>query len=250
VRILSPHLPISRGPYTAMYDLGTFFLALNIGMCSGDLAPFAVGGTLMIMVYAFGHISGGHFNPAVTLAVYLRGKLGDATNAAYYALAQFAGAFAGAFVSNILSDEPGYPAPAADAGALKALLAEAIYTFALCSVVLNVTTTKNQEGNSFFGLAIGATLTCSALAAAGISVRVPRRSRLGPSRCAQTRPPPTGRRLQPGSRHRASIGRRRRLFKRVDLLGWTPARRCRRGCGVQAHGERVRREPGEVAGRV
>lgn len=150
-----------------MYDLGTFFLALNIGMCSGDLAPFAVGGTLMIMVYAFGHISGGHFNPAVTLAVYLRGKLGDATNAAYYALAQFAGAFAGAFVSNILSDEPGYPAPAADAGALKALLAEAIYTFALCSVVLNVTTTKNQEGNSFFGLAIGATLTCSALAAAG-----------------------------------------------------------------------------------
>ncbi|EOD14916.1 hypothetical protein EMIHUDRAFT_197567 [Emiliania huxleyi CCMP1516] len=149
--------------------LGTFFLALNIGMCSGDLAPFAVGGTLMIMVYAFGHISGGHFNPAVTLAVYLRGKLGDATNAAYYALAQFAGAFAGAFVSNILSDEPGYPAPAADAGALKALLAEAIYTFALCSVVLNVTTTKNQEGNSFFGLAIGATLTCSALAAAGIS---------------------------------------------------------------------------------
>ena len=59
--------------------IGTFFLVLTVGMVSidpgaGALAPLAIGSALAVMVYAGGHISGGHYNPAVTLAVWLRGK--------------------------------------------------------------------------------------------------------------------------------------------------------------------------------
>jgi aquaporin Z len=60
--------------------IGTFFLVLAVGMnvigCDPNnfLPPLAIGLTLMIMVYAGGHVSGGHYNPAVTLAVWLRGR--------------------------------------------------------------------------------------------------------------------------------------------------------------------------------
>ena len=60
--------------------IGTFFLVLTIGMTvispgdAGNLAPLAIGGVLMVMIFAGGHISGAHYNPAVTLAVFLRGK--------------------------------------------------------------------------------------------------------------------------------------------------------------------------------
>ena len=59
--------------------IGTFFLVLTIGMTviepgAGTLAPLAIGSALMVMVYAGGHISGAHYNPAVTLAVWMRGR--------------------------------------------------------------------------------------------------------------------------------------------------------------------------------
>jgi aquaporin Z len=63
--------------------IGTFFLVFTVGMCVikpdvGNFAPLAIGSVLMAMVYAGGHISGGHCNPAVTLAVWLRGKFASA----------------------------------------------------------------------------------------------------------------------------------------------------------------------------
>jgi aquaporin Z len=59
--------------------IGTFFLVLTVGCTvigngAGPLAPIAIGASLMIMVFAGGHISGGHYNPAVTLGVWMRGK--------------------------------------------------------------------------------------------------------------------------------------------------------------------------------
>src|SRR5881392_3029745 len=59
--------------------IGTFFLVLTVGCtvvpgAAGVIPPLAIGSALMVMIYAGGHISGGHYNPAVTLAVWLRGK--------------------------------------------------------------------------------------------------------------------------------------------------------------------------------
>jgi aquaporin Z len=68
--------------------IGTFFLVLVIGLTvvspgAGDMAPLAIGATLMVMVYAGGHLSGGHYNPAVTLGVRIFGMC-DTKDAAMY----------------------------------------------------------------------------------------------------------------------------------------------------------------------
>ena len=72
--------------------IGTFFLVLTVGCAAvlglaGDFAPIAIGSALMVMIFAGGHVSGAHFNPAVTLAVFLRGKC-PATDVAPYIGAQ------------------------------------------------------------------------------------------------------------------------------------------------------------------
>ena len=77
--------------------IGTFFLVLTIGCTvigagSGVIAPLAIGAALMVMVYAGGHVSGAHYNPAVTLAVWLRGRC-EAKDVVPYWIAQIAGAW-------------------------------------------------------------------------------------------------------------------------------------------------------------
>jgi aquaporin Z len=151
--------------------IGTFFLVLTIGLAvlSGSkIAPIAIGSSLMVMIYMGGHISGAHYNPAVSLAVLVRGKLGI-VDFAFYALAQVVGALAAAgTVYAILGKScPIHPDP--QATVLGALLVEVLYTFALALVVLNVATAKATSGNSFYGLAIGFTVTAGAIAGGGIS---------------------------------------------------------------------------------
>ncbi|MGH7951462.1 MAG: MIP/aquaporin family protein [Limisphaerales bacterium] len=151
--------------------IGTFFLVLTVGMTvidpgAGHLAPLAIGSALMIMVYAGGHVSGGHFNPAVTLAVWLRGRCA-AMDVPGYWIAQIAGAFAASALTIFLKGNP-----AVTPGELKiipALLAEFAGTFALAYIVLNVATAKGTSGNSFYGLAIGFTVMTMAFAFGGIS---------------------------------------------------------------------------------
>lgn len=158
----------------AVEFIGTFFLVLTIGMTviapgAGTLAPLAIGAALMVMVYAGGHVSGAHYNPAVTLAVYLRGKcpLGDAPG---YVLAQVVGAVLAAFVVGTLKGSGDMGAVVASAPAVgPALLGEFVFTFALAWVVLNVATTKATEGNSYYGLAIGFTVMTGAFAVGGVS---------------------------------------------------------------------------------
>jgi aquaporin Z len=151
--------------------IGTFFLVATIGLAvleprgAGDLAPLAIGAALMVMVFAGGHVSGAHYNPAVTLAVYLRGKC-PARDVVPYIAAQVAGAAAAATIVLFLKGS------APEAVALdvpRALLAEFLFTFALAYVVLNVATAGGTSGNSFYGLAIGFTVLCSIYALRGIS---------------------------------------------------------------------------------
>src|SRR5438128_2795041 len=83
--------------------IGTFFLVLTIGCTvvgagTGVIAPLAIGAALMVLIYAGGHISGGHYNPAVTLGVFLRGKLPRADVGPYW-IAQLAGAFLAAWLA-------------------------------------------------------------------------------------------------------------------------------------------------------
>jgi len=145
--------------------IGTFFLVLVIGL-SGN--PIAIGCILMVMVYMGGHISGAHYNPAVTLAVLIRKKI-DQKEAVMYMVSQVAGAFLAALMVFLTLGDTFAPAPKEGYNLLKPLFIEGAFTFALASVVLNVATSKKTEGNSFYGLAIGFTIMAAAFAGGGIS---------------------------------------------------------------------------------
>lgn len=152
--------------------IGTFFLVLTVGVTvlgQVALAPLAIGAVLMTMVYAGGHVSGGHFNPAVTLAVHIRGKISREDLAAYW-VAQVAAAFLAAVVARWLVDPPSVQALSPSGrGLWQAMAAEALFTFALAYVVLNVATSDDTKDNSFYGLAIGFTVAAGAFAVGGIS---------------------------------------------------------------------------------
>jgi aquaporin Z len=157
--------------------ISTFFLVFTIGMTviapgAGNLAPLAIGMVLAVMIYAGGHISGAHYNPAVTLGVWLRGKC-PASDVLPYMVAQVAGAEVAAVAVKAL--KTGLVAKAAALGGamtpeiLPALLAEFLFTFALVWVILHVATAKGTSGNSFYGAAIGGTVLAGAFAVGGIS---------------------------------------------------------------------------------
>ena len=152
--------------------LGTFLFVLTIGMCvvapggAGAMAPLAIGSALMVVVYAGGHISGGHYNPAVTLAVFIRGKI-EAAEVPVYMLAQCVGAALAGATTLFLKGSPEVTAMELVVG--PALVAEFIFTFALAWVVLNSATHKSTAGNSFYGLAIGFTVLIGAYSVGSIS---------------------------------------------------------------------------------
>jgi aquaporin Z len=152
--------------------IGTFFLVLTIGCTvvgagTGVIAPLAIGAALMVMVFAGGHISGGHYNPAVTLGVLIRGKV-EPTDVVPYWIAQLAGAALAAFlVTKFL--RAGVAVTPMNPNIGPALLAEFLFTFALVYVVLNAATAEGTSGNSFYGLAIGMTVMTGAFAVGDIS---------------------------------------------------------------------------------
>src|SRR6266704_3693685 len=120
----------------AVEAIGAFFLTFVVVvsvLSHSVFTPLAAGATLMVMIYAGGHISGGHYNPAVTMAALVRRRIGIGEAEA------------------------------------AAAVVELLITFALCYVMLNVATSKDQPGNGFFGLAIGFTVAAGAFAVGGIS---------------------------------------------------------------------------------
>jgi aquaporin Z len=151
--------------------IGTFFLVLSITLAvitGQPLAAIAIGGTLMVMIFMGGHISGAHYNPAVSLAAMIRGAL-PASELIPYWIAQVAGAIVAALLGNFIAGGSVPIAPGENVSLISALLVEILYTFALALVVLNVATAKGTANNSFYGLAIGFTVVAAAIAGGSIS---------------------------------------------------------------------------------
>ena len=151
--------------------IGTFFLVLTIGLVvlSGSpFAPLAIGSALMVMVYMGGHVSGANYNPAISLALAIRGVLNWSELIPYW-IAQILGATAAAFAVKFILGQTFAPAPAVTASMPQALLVEFLFTFALALVVLASATAKKVQGNSFYGLAIGFTITTAAFAGGPVS---------------------------------------------------------------------------------
>jgi aquaporin Z len=152
--------------------VGTFFLVLTIGCVviapgdAGALAPLAIGAVLIALIFAGGHISGAHYNPAVTVAIFLRGKC-PASDLPGYIVAQCAGAAAAAMTVGFLKGDPTVVPMQIDV--TRALVAEFLFTFALCTVILNVATSRSTSGNPFYGFAIGLTVVAGAYAVGAVS---------------------------------------------------------------------------------
>jgi len=146
--------------------IGTFFLVLVIGLTGN---PIAIGSILMVMVYMGGHTSGAHYNPAVTLAIFMRKKI-EGKEAAMYMVFQILGATVAAFTYYAIFAKTFAPAPHEGfSNNLKPLMVEMLFTFALALVVLNLATSKKTSGNSYYGLAIGFTVLAAAFAGGPIS---------------------------------------------------------------------------------
>jgi aquaporin Z len=152
--------------------IGTFALVLTIGcvvLGGSSLAPLAIGGVLAALVFAGGHISGAHYNPAVTLAVFLRGRVRGMDVLPYFG-AQIVGGLLGAVVARVIVNPASVKALSfSGIGIATALVAEFVFTFLLAYVVLNVATSQDHPDNSFYGLAIGFILFAGVSAVGGLS---------------------------------------------------------------------------------
>ena len=152
--------------------IGTFFLVFTVccAVATGQLlAPLGIGAVLAVMVFAGGHISGGHYNPAVSLGAFVRGRL-SLPDLGYYWVAQIVGGLAAAGVARfVVPDRPNAGSITGSHHIWAAFVAELLFTFALAYVVLNVATSKDHPNNSFYGLAIGFTVLAGAVAVGSVS---------------------------------------------------------------------------------
>src|SRR6201993_316199 len=150
--------------------IGTFFLIFVIGCVSSQthvlLGPLAIGATLMVMIFAGGHISGAHYNPAVTVGVWIRGAC-NGFQAVCYIIAQILAALAASIAVPMLFGHT--ISPGATGSTVQVILAEFLGTFALVYTVLNVATAPATSGNSFYGLAIGFAVFTQAVAVGKVS---------------------------------------------------------------------------------
>ena len=145
--------------------IGTFFLVMTIGLTGN---PLAIGIMLAVLVYMGGHISGAHYNPAVTISIYLK-KLISKEVAIKYILVQIAASTFASAVIYFFTQDLLKVTPSETATIPQIIISEFLFTFLLVLVILNVATDKKTEGNSYYGLAIGFTVMASAYCVGGIS---------------------------------------------------------------------------------
>ena len=156
----------------AVEAIGAFFLTfvVAVSVLSGSVfTPLAAGAALMVMIYAGGHISGGHYNPAVTMGALVRGRIGIGDAVPYWIAQVVGGVIAGVIARAVVNPATVKTLTLSGHAEAAAAVVELLVTFALCYVMLNVATSKDQPGNGFFGLAIGFTVTAGAFAVGGIS---------------------------------------------------------------------------------
>ena len=151
--------------------IGTFFLVFTIGnvIVASDIglfAPLAIGAVLIAMIYSGSHISGAHYNPAVTMAFWFRGKMDSGDVFPYMVTQVIAGVLAALAVMLVKGSPEISPM---EISPLPALIAETLFTFALCLVILEVATSKATQGNSYYGIAIGFVVMAGAYAVGDIS---------------------------------------------------------------------------------
>jgi aquaporin Z len=176
IRLNSEEISMGSIGKLVVEAIGTFFLVFTVGQTvkgpdAAALAPLAIGSALMVMVYAGGHYSGGHYNPAVTLGVTMRGKLPWA-EAGPYMGAQVIGAVVAAVLVLLIKASTTTTAPASASNEYNFFaqaLAEFLFTFALVYVVLNSATAAGTANNSFYGLSIGFTVMVGAFAVGPVS---------------------------------------------------------------------------------
>jgi aquaporin Z len=169
--IAAPKWAVASRKY-AVEAIGTFFLVFTVVasvLTGSPFTPLAAGGVLMVMIYAGSHISGGHYNPAVTIAALWRRRIGLGDAVGYWIVQLVAGLVAGAVASAIVRVPARTSLHPGGHSLVAAGLVELLFTFALCYVMLNVATSKDQPRNSFFGLAIGFTVAAGAFAVGSIS---------------------------------------------------------------------------------
>ena len=156
----------------AVESIGAFFLTFVVAvsvLSHSSFTPLAAGAALMVMIYAGGHISGGHYNPAVTMGALVRGRIGIGDALPYWIAQVVGGVVAGVIARAVVNPTAVTTLTLSGHIEAAAAVAELLVTFALCYVMLNVATSKDQPGNGFFGLAIGFTVTAGAFAVGGIS---------------------------------------------------------------------------------
>ncbi|KAL7517280.1 hypothetical protein ACHAWX_002214 [Stephanocyclus meneghinianus] len=155
-------------PKTITETVGTGLLVFTIQVASTELAPIAIGSILIAGVFAGGPVSGAHYNPAVSLAITLRGNM-SSQEMVLYMIAQIVGAALGGLCGGIVAGRFSTVGMGEEASYLQALLAEGIVTFALCFVVLSVATNPKVDNNQYYGLAIGLVVVSGAIAVGPIS---------------------------------------------------------------------------------
>jgi aquaporin Z len=162
----------AAGRKYAVELIGTFIFLFTIGasvLSGGALAPLAIGAALMVMIYAGGHISGGHYNPAVTIAALVRGRIALPDAIGYWGAQLVGGLLAAAIARWVIHPAQVKTLTLSGHVLIAAFVVELLFTFALCYVVLNVTTSTSHPNNSFYGLAIGFTVATGAIAVGAIS---------------------------------------------------------------------------------
>lgn len=133
--------------------IGTFFLVLIIGLTQN---PLAIGFGVTALVYMGAHISGAHYNPAVSIAMLIRSEIGF-NDFIKYVLAQVLGSAFAAYIVYAISSNIVIQ-PNLDESVYAILLAEILFTYLLILVILNIACHPQVDGNSFYGLAYGLTV--------------------------------------------------------------------------------------------
>ena len=144
--------------------IGTFFLVLIIGLTGN---PIAIGLGLAVLVYMGAHISGAHYNPAVTLAMYINDQI-DIKESGKYVASQLIGSVIAVFILTELGQDS-FSVVSKTTEIQSFFVAEILFTFLLVFVILNVALNKDLRGNQFYGLAIGLTVTAGAFSVGDIS---------------------------------------------------------------------------------